>query len=102
MLNGCGGGSSTINEDPNSGTNNGNLTSGSCTPTTSDNGAEDSTCLQFALDYPIAGINFDCSSATNFHYATKISGNAVIGSCKVGDTARFIFKVKIIKGFRKC
>ncbi|HHS3378897.1 hypothetical protein, partial [Acinetobacter baumannii] len=24
MLNGCGGGSSTINEDPNSGTNNGN------------------------------------------------------------------------------
>ncbi|EPR8176848.1 hypothetical protein QDS94_003322, partial [Acinetobacter baumannii] len=48
MLNGCGGGSSTINEDPNSGTNNGNLTSGSCTPTTSDNGAEDSTCLQFA------------------------------------------------------
>ncbi|WP_228150070.1 protein FilF, partial [Acinetobacter baumannii] len=94
MLNGCGGGSSTINEDPNSGTNNGNLTSGSCTPTTSDNGAEDSTCLQFALDYPIAGINFDCSSATNFHYATKISGNAVIGSCKVGDTARFYIQSK--------
>ena len=94
MLNGCGGGSSTINENPNSGTNNGNLTSGSCTPTTSNNGAEDSTCLQFALDYPIAGINFDCSSATNFHYATKFSGNAVIGSCKVGDTARFYIQSK--------
>lgn len=94
MLNGCGGGSSNISEDPNSGTNNGNLSSGSCTPTTSDTGAEDTTCLQFALDYPIAGINFDCSSATNFHYATKLSGNAVIGSCKVGDTARFYIQSK--------
>ncbi|MDW2766274.1 protein FilF, partial [Acinetobacter baumannii] len=36
----------------------------------------------------------DCSSATNFHYATKISGNAVIGSCKVGDTARFYIQSK--------
>ncbi|MFX5222158.1 protein FilF, partial [Acinetobacter baumannii] len=52
------------------------------------------TCLQFALDYPIAGINFDCSSATNFHYATKFSGNAVIGSCKVGDTASFYIQSK--------
>ncbi|WP_192455589.1 putative pilus system protein FilF [Acinetobacter oleivorans] len=94
MLNGCGGGSSNISEDPNSGTNNGNLSSGSCTPTTSDSGSEDSTCLQFALDYPIAGINFDCSSATNFHYATKLTGNAVIGSCKVGDTARFYVQSK--------
>lgn len=94
MLNGCGGGSSNISEDPNAGTNNGNLSSGSCTPTTSDTGAEDTTCLQFALDYPIAGINFDCSSATNFHYATKLSGNAVIGSCKVGDTARFYIQSK--------
>lgn len=94
MLNGCGGGSSNISEDPNSGTNNGNLSSGSCTPTTSDIGAEDATCLQFALDYPIAGINFDCSSATNFHYATKLTGNAVIGSCKVGDTARFYVQSK--------
>ena len=94
MLNGCGGGSSNISEDPNSGTNNGNLSSGSCTPTTSDTGAEDTTCLQFALDYPIAGINFDCSSATNFHYATKLSGNAVIGSCKVGDIARFYVQSK--------
>lgn len=94
MLNGCGGGSSNISEDPNSGSNNGNLSSGSCTPTTSDIGAEDSTCLQFALDYPIGGINFDCSSATNFHYATKFSGNAVIGSCKVGDTARFYVQSK--------
>jgi len=94
MLNGCGGGSSNISEDPNSGSNNGNLSSGSCTPTTSDIGAEDATCLQFALDYPIGGINFDCSSATNFHYATKFSGNAVIGSCKVGDTARFYVQSK--------
>ncbi|MFX7648168.1 protein FilF, partial [Acinetobacter baumannii] len=79
---------------PSSGSNNGNLSYGSCTPTTSNIGAVDTTCLQFALDYPIAGINFDCSSATNFHYSTKFSGNAVIGSCKVGDTASFYIQSK--------
>ncbi len=81
MLNGCGGGSSTINENPTNGSG-GATANGSCSVTSSD-------CLQFSLDYPIAGINFTCSSAANLSFVTKASGNSVIGSCKVGDTANF-------------
>ncbi|MCU4511688.1 protein FilF [Acinetobacter pittii] len=81
MLNGCGGGSSTINENPTNGSG-GATANGSCSVTNSD-------CLQFSLDYPIAGINFTCSSAANLSFVTKASGNSVIGSCKAGDTASF-------------
>ncbi|MGN5756368.1 protein FilF [Acinetobacter calcoaceticus] len=81
MLNGCGGGSSTINENPTNGSG-GATANGSCSITSSD-------CLQFSLDYPIAGINFTCSSAANLSFITKASGNSVIGSCKAGDTASF-------------
>lgn len=81
MLNGCGGGSSTINENPTNGSG-GATANGSCSITSSD-------CLQFSLDYPIAGINFTCSSAANLSFVTKASGNSVIGSCKAGDTASF-------------
>ena len=85
MLNGCGGGSSTINENPTNGSG-GATANGSCSVTNSD-------CLQFSLDYPIAGINFTCSSAANLSFVTKASGNSVIGSCKAGDTASFICKI---------
>lgn len=81
MLNGCSGGSSTINENPTNGSG-GATANGSCSVTSSD-------CLQFSLDYPIAGINFTCSSAANLSFVTTSSGNSVIGSCKVGDTASF-------------
>ncbi|MGM7310939.1 protein FilF, partial [Acinetobacter baumannii] len=81
MLNGCGGGSSTINENPSNGSG-GASSSGSCSVTNSD-------CLQFFLDYPIAGLNFTCSSTGSQSFITKASGNIVIGSCKVGDTATF-------------
>lgn len=81
MLNGCGGGSATINENPTNGSE-GATSSGSCAVT-------DSECLQFSLDYPIAGLNFTCSSAANLSFVTTASGNSVIGSCKVGDTASF-------------
>lgn len=66
MLNGCGGGSSTINENPTNGSG-GATANGSCSVTNSD-------CLQFSLDYPIAGINFTCSSAANLSFVTKASG----------------------------
>jgi len=81
MLNGCGGGSSTINENPTNGSG-GATANGSCSVTSSD-------CLQFSLDYPVAGINFTCSSVANLSFITKASGNSVIGSCKAGDTANF-------------
>ncbi|WP_342063313.1 protein FilF [Acinetobacter pittii] len=94
ILNGCGGGSSNINENPNAGNSGGPLTSGSCKPSVSNTDNRDFTCLEFALDYPIEGINFDCSSAPGQHFATRLSQNAVIGSCKTGDTARFYLQGK--------
>jgi len=94
MLNGCGGGSSNINEDPNSGSNNGNLTSGSCKPNVSGTATRDSNCFEFALDYPVEGINFECSTALGQHFVTSLSQGTVTGTCKVGDTARFYLQGK--------
>ncbi|MBP2606153.1 putative pilus system protein FilF [Acinetobacter calcoaceticus] len=94
MLNGCGGGGSNINEDPNSGSNNGNLTSGSCKPNVSGTATRDSNCFEFALDYPVEGINFDCSTALGQHFVTTLSQGTVTGTCKVGDTARFYLQGK--------
>jgi hypothetical protein len=94
MLNGCGGGSSNINEDPNSGSNNGNLTSGSCKPNVSGTATRDSNCFEFALDYPVEGINFECSTALGQHFMTSLSQGTVTGTCKVGDTARFYLQGK--------
>jgi len=62
MLNGCGGGSSTINEDPTSGSGSSNA-NGSCAASSDD-------CLQFSLDYPVAGLNFTCSSVANQSFVT--------------------------------
>ena len=84
MLNGCGGGSSTINEDPTSGSGNSNA-NGSCAASSND-------CLEFSLDYPVAGLNFTCSSAANQSFVTKASGNSVVGTCKIGDTANFFLQ----------
>lgn len=81
FLHGCGGESAKINEDPTKGV-------GGVTENTScDVKATD--CLEFALDYPIAGLNFDCSTDTVNHFATKLDGNVVTGACKVGDEVSF-------------
>ncbi|MEB6668076.1 hypothetical protein MXM33_13745 [Acinetobacter vivianii] len=81
MLHGCGGESSKINEDPTKGVE-------GVTSNTSCNVKED-TCLQFVLDYPIAGLNFDCSSDKFNHFSTKMEGNLATGACKLGDTITF-------------
>ncbi|MDR7017012.1 hypothetical protein [Acinetobacter sp. 3657] len=81
LLNGCGGESSKINEDPTKGTT--GVTSNTSCAVTATN------CLQFAMDYPIAGLNFDCSTDIVHHFATKFDSNAVTGACKIGDTATF-------------
>ncbi|EPF71133.1 hypothetical protein GCM10025882_15000 [Acinetobacter gyllenbergii] len=86
FLHGCGGESSKINEDPNKGVS-GVTTSTSCNPTASN-------CVEFILDYPIAGLNFDCSSDTVNHFATKEDGGAASGACKVSDTVSFYFQGK--------
>ncbi|MCH7391424.1 MULTISPECIES: hypothetical protein [Acinetobacter] len=86
FLHGCGGESSKINEDPTKGVT-GVTSSTSCDITATD-------CVLFALDYPIAGLNFDCSTDKVNHFATKDDGNAVTGACKLGDTVTFYIQGK--------
>ncbi len=81
FLHGCGSESSKINEDPTKGVT-GVTSNTSCNVT-----AED--CLPFVLDYPISGLNFDCSSDKVNHFATKLDGNIVTGACKLGDSVTF-------------
>lgn len=78
---GCGGGgeSTNIPLDPDEGIA---TTSSSCK-------VNDTNCLQFALDYPVAGLNFDCSSDTKNHFVTTRESNSVYGGCKFGDKATF-------------
>jgi len=84
LLTGCGGESAKINEDPTQGVD-------GVTSNTSCN-INDTDCLRFVLDYPAAGINFDCSTDTFNHFATKLEGNIVTGACKVGDNATFFIQ----------
>ena len=81
MLHGCGGESSKINEDPTKGVE--GITSNTSCSVTADN------CLRFAVDYPVTGLNFDCSSDNVNHFATKLEGNVVTGACKLGDRINF-------------
>lgn len=78
-LSGCGGESTTIKEDPYSGVK------------TSTNGCEASgeKCHAFVISYPVAGLNFDCSSDTKNHFITELEGNTVTGGCPVGDKVSF-------------
>ncbi len=80
-LAGCGGGSSQINEDPNKGVT---ASTSGCTSSTSTD-----TCMMFAIDYPVDGLNFDCSSDTTNHFATEQNGNVFTGGCQVGDKVTF-------------
>lgn len=81
-LTACGGGgeSVTIHEDPNKGV------------TTSTNGCEDTAankCQSFVVDYPVAGLNFDCSSDKNNHFVTEIVSSVAMGACPSGDKVSF-------------
>ncbi|OTG79820.1 hypothetical protein [Acinetobacter sp. ANC 4648] len=78
-LSGCGGESAVIHEDPNKGI----VTStNGCLPT-----AE--KCQSFVVDYPIEGLNFDCSSDQKNHFITEMVQNVAIGGCGVGDKVNF-------------
>ena len=79
-LYGCGSESAKINEDPTKGTK--VTESASCD-------VREPDCFEFALDYPVAGLNFDCSSDQIHHFVTDEDSNAVTGACKVGDTVTF-------------
>mgnify|MGYP003617392118 FL=1 len=77
----CGGGgeSATIFEDPNKGV------------VTTTNGCSDSSekCLAFYVDYPVEGLNFDCSTDTKNHFITEMDSGIASGGCAVGDKASF-------------
>ena len=77
----CGGGgeSATIFEDPNKGV------------VTTTNGCSDSSekCLAFYVDYPVEGLNFDCSTDTKNHFITEMDSGLASGGCAVGDKASF-------------
>lgn len=81
-LSACGGGgeSTVIHEDPNKGVS------------TSTNGCEDTLdnkCQSFVVDYPVAGLNFDCSSDKNNHFVTEMVSSVATGACPVGDKINF-------------
>ena len=80
LMHGCGGESAKINEDPTKGVT---VTKNASCDVTADD------CLQFALDYPVAGLNFDCSGDKLNHFATKLDSNIVTGACKLGDEVSF-------------
>lgn len=81
MLHGCGGENAKINEDPTKGVE--GVTSNTSCAITADN------CLRFVMDYPVTGLNFDCSTDKFNHFATKLEGNIVTGACKLGDSINF-------------
>ena len=80
-LAGCGGGgeSATIFEDPNQGV------------VTTTNGCQDSTekCMSFYVDYPVEGLNFDCSTDTKNHFITEMDSGLATGGCAIGDKVNF-------------
>lgn len=84
-LSGCGGESANINPEPNALP----YINGSCASTAKN-------CVEFALDYPVNGLNFTCSSDTSKTYITMIEpkSNAATGKCSEGDKVHFFIQEK--------
>lgn len=80
-LAGCGGESANVNPEPNQV----NSVNGSCL-------LKDKNCVEFALDYPVDGINFVCSSDPDNTYMTLMEPktNAATGRCSEGDKIHFL------------
>ena len=76
-LTGCGGESANIIPEK----NNNSTVNGSCT-------AGAANCIQFALDYPLDGLNFSCSSDTQNTFVTlmDLENGVATGTCKYSDT----------------
>ncbi|WP_313033510.1 hypothetical protein [Acinetobacter sp.] len=82
-LTGCGGESANVIPE----VYEGSTTNGTCT-------IGSTGCLGFALDYPLSGLNFTCSSDTKNSFVTTLDLNdgAATGACKVGDKITFFIK----------
>src|SRR5690554_2444348 len=83
-LSGCGGESANVIPEPNIVSEiNGSCVSGQ-------------NCVEFALDYPVDGLNFTCSSDPSKTYITLIAPttNAATGKCSAGDKVHFFIQEK--------
>lgn len=86
-LSGCGGESANVIPEPNIVKEiNGSCVSGQ-------------NCVEFALDYPVDGLNFTCSSDPSKTYITLIAPttNAATGKCSAGDKVHFFIQEKTEK-----
>ncbi|TCM60234.1 hypothetical protein EC844_13520 [Acinetobacter calcoaceticus] len=79
LLAACGGEKAKINENPDQGV------------VTSSNGClvSDEKCQSFIIDYPVQGINFECSSDTLNKFVTEFEGNVARGGCPSKDKVTF-------------
>lgn len=87
MMSGCGGGSNNISESP--APQPGTSTGVGC----SFSGTSSDSCIQYVLEYPVAGIQYQCSSDKVNTFATKLEGNIVTGACKKSDIATFFLNI---------
>lgn len=81
MLTACGGGSNVIHEDPTKKPT--ETTATGCTVSSSE------SCFPFVLEYPVAGMQYTCSSDKINIFKTQLKGNIVTGGCDKADTATF-------------
>lgn len=82
MLVGCGGGSNNIFEDPVK--KPAETTAVGCTVS-----AESSSCFEFLMEYPVAGLQYTCTSDKINTFITQQQGNSVTGGCNKEDTVTF-------------
>lgn len=82
-LSGCGGESANIIPE----VNDSSTKNGACSVGTEG-------CVEFALDYPLDGLNFSCSSdtANSFISILDLNEGAATGSCRAGDKVTFFIK----------
>ncbi|GAA5019009.1 hypothetical protein GCM10023206_32850 [Acinetobacter puyangensis] len=82
MLTACGGGSNNINENP-------TVKPEDTTAVGCKISSTSASCFPFMLEYPIAGIQYTCSSDTVNTFKTQVDENIVIGGCDKNDTVTF-------------
>lgn len=82
-LSGCGGESANVIPEK----NDSSTESGSCS-------GDSTSCVKFALDYPLDGLNFYCGTDTDNTYLTKFDLNEGVasGACKTGDDITFFLQ----------
>lgn len=87
MMTACGGGSNVIHEDPVKKPQ--DTTATGCTISDTNE-----SCFQFVMEYPIAGIQYTCSSDKVNVFRTQLDKNVVTGGCDKKDTVTFFLNTQ--------